>query len=91
MERLVGKPNLLAFNCAILLNKRKVQTREWRNYLKKNWETLTKDLNNTTVLVLAGRHGENDGTIASLQGNEKDVYDEHKIMVSLTQYEYSRH
>ena len=81
MERIVRQPNLLSFNCAILLNKRKVQTRNWRIYLVENWKTLTKDLKEATVLVLAGRHGEEDGTISPFQGDEKAVFDQHKKMV----------
>ena len=84
MERVVRKPNLVEIKCAVLLNKRKVQIREWRNYLTKRWETLTKDLKNTTVLILAGRHGEDDGKIAIIQGNEDDLLEGHDVMVSYT-------
>ena len=84
MEIIVRKPNLLEFKCAILLNKREVQIREWRNYLTKRWETLTKDMKNTSILILAGRHGDDDGKIAPIQGNEDDVLEGHDAMVSYT-------
>ena len=86
MERVVRKPNLVEFKCAVLLNKRKVQIREWRNYLTKRWETLTKGMKNATVLILAGRHGDDhdDGKIAPIQGNEDDVLEGHDEMVSYT-------
>ena len=33
------------------------------DYLKKNWKELTTGLHNATILILAGRHGDEDGSI----------------------------
>ena len=48
---------------AVLLNKGEVQAVDWMDYLKKNWEELTAGLHNATILILAGRHGDEDGSI----------------------------
>ena len=55
--------NLIAQKSAILLNNRKVQVQEWLNYLRDNWASLTKSLRDFTILILAGRHGKEDGVI----------------------------
>ena len=55
--------NLIAQKSAILLNNRKVQVQEWLNYLRDNWASLTKSLRDFTILILAGRHGMEDGMI----------------------------
>ena len=57
------KMNLQCYKGAVLLNKHEVQTREWLEYLKKNWVKLTDDLREATILVLAGRHGLETGRI----------------------------
>ena len=48
---------------AILLNNRQVQVRECLDYLIKNWASLTESLRDSTILILAGRHGMEDGII----------------------------
>ena len=70
--------NFVVVKNAVMLNKRKVQAREWRNYLKKNWNELTQNLHDATILILAGRHGNEDGTIGPveevlIENHEKQV------------------
>ena len=48
---------------AVLLNKGEVQAIDWMDYLKKNWKELTTGLHNATILILAGRHGDEHGSI----------------------------
>ena len=48
---------------SVLLVNREVQVIEWLDYLKDNLENLTDGLKNVTILILAGRHGNEDGTI----------------------------
>ena len=48
---------------AVLLNKKEIQAREWRNYIINNWDTLTEHLENATILIIAGRHGKRSGAI----------------------------
>ena len=55
--------NLIVQKSAILLNNREVQVREWLNYLIDNWVSLTESLRDFTILILAGRHGMEDGMI----------------------------
>ena len=57
--------NLQSYKRAVLLNKRKVSTREWRNFVIENWDSLTEDLKDATILWLAGRHGLETGRIKS--------------------------
>ena len=60
----MAKPqNLIVQKGAILLNNRQVQVREWLDYLKDNWANLTESLRDFTILILAGRHGMEDGMI----------------------------
>ena len=51
------KPNLQCHKGAVLLNKQKVETIEWLHYVKNNWDRLTENLRDATILLLAGRHG----------------------------------
>ena len=55
--------NLLVFKGAVLLNKGEVTARDWMLHLKNNWEELTAGLYKATILILAGRHGDEDGSI----------------------------
>ena len=65
----MAKPqNLIVQKGAILLNNRQVQVREWLDYLKDNWASLTESLRDFTILILAGRHGNEDGTIGPAEG-----------------------
>ena len=57
--------NLKAQKSAILLNQGKVRAMQWRRYLENNWDKLTKNLNNATILFLTGRHGLEDGKIGA--------------------------
>ena len=34
-----------------------------RSYMIQNWKTITKNLDNSTILFLAGVHGGKDGTL----------------------------
>ena len=71
-------PNLTAHKCAVLLNKRLVTEADWMDFIEDNWQDLTANLNNETFLILAGRHGNPDGSI----GPEDDsVVKHHENMV----------
>ena len=48
---------------AILLNRREVAAREWRVFILHNWQKLTEHLENATILMMAGRHGKENGDI----------------------------
>ena len=52
---------------SLLLSDRRVQAREWLKLLKKDWEDLTFGLQNATILILAGRHGQEDGAIGDAE------------------------
>ena len=54
---------LQVHKAAVLLNKGEVQVLDWLEYLKNNWKELTAGLRNATILILAGRHGGEDGSI----------------------------
>ena len=45
------------------MNKQKVETIEWLHYVKNNWDRLTENLRDATILLLAGRHGLKSGRI----------------------------
>ena len=40
---------------AILLNRREVAAREWRNFILENWQKLTEHLENATILMIHTR------------------------------------
>ena len=61
--------NLNVVKNAVMLNKRRVQVREWLKYFKTNWYKLTENLQDATILILGGRHGNEDGSI----GPQEDV------------------
>ena len=52
---------------SLLLSDRQVQAREWLKLLKKDWKDLTSGLHNATILILAGRHGQEDGAIGDAE------------------------
>ena len=52
---------------AILLNRREVAAREWRNFILENWQKLTEHLENATIMLIAGRHGKASGDIGPYQ------------------------
>ena len=52
---------------SLLLSDRQVQAREWLKLLKKDWKDLTDGLQNATILILAGRHGQEDGAIGDAE------------------------
>ena len=54
---------LQVHKAAVLLNKGEVQVLDWLEHLKNNWKELTAGLHNATILILAGRHGDEDGSI----------------------------
>ena len=70
----------------LLLNKKEVSPHEWKEYIEEHWERLSKNLKNSTVLILAGRHGKQDGTIGPY---EDRVLRWHEKVVSL-KYIFSR-
>ena len=59
----MSEDNFVIVKNAVLLNRKEIQAREWRNYIINNWNTLTEHLNNATILIIAGRHGKQSGAI----------------------------
>ena len=57
-----SKPNLQCYK-AVLLNKWEVATIQWSLYVRNNWDRLTENLRDATILLLAGRHGLKSGRI----------------------------
>ena len=60
------------FKCdmrTILTCKHVVDEQKLRTYMTKNWETITKGLDNSTILFLCGVHGGKDGSI----GGERNI------------------
>ena len=49
---------LTIFNCEGQVNETNLRT-----YMIQNWKTITKNLDNSTILFLAGVHGGKDGTL----------------------------
>ena len=78
--------NQFDLKCAVLLNKKEVSPHEWKEYIEEHWERLSKNLKNSTVLILAGRHGKQDGTIGPY---EDRVLRWHEKVVSLTYFQDS--
>ena len=48
---------------AVITFDNEVDEMAFRRYLKINWEKLTLGLKNSTILFLAGVHGEDSGTL----------------------------
>ena len=44
-----------------------VNEMDFRRYLKKNWESLTLGLKNSTILLLAGIHGKESGVLGEVE------------------------
>ena len=74
--------NLQIQKSCILLNNGEVTAREWRAYIAKNWKELTHNLSNCYIVILAGRHGNEDGKI----GPEDDsIRRHHEEQIQLLQ------
>ena len=79
---MASKPrNLTVRKGAVLINRREVEVFQWLQYLRKNFDKLTADLNDATILILAGRHGEEDGSIGI---RDVKVFENHEKMVKIT-------
>ena len=79
---MAAKPkNMYAKKCAVLLNKREVQAQQWLMYLMQKFDELTTDLYDATILILAGRHGEEDGSIGR---RDEKVFGNHEKMVIIS-------
>ena len=75
-------PNLINQKSAILLNDRIVSVQEWLNYLDENWVSLTENLTDFTILILAGRHGKDDGMIGKREDGLMEQFE--KLVSFLT-------
>ena len=76
---MAAKPkNMYARKGAVLLNKREVQAQQWFMYFMQKFDELTSDLYDATILILAGRHGEEDGSIGR---QDEKVFGNHEKMV----------
>ena len=73
--------NFVVEKSAVLLNKRKIAAREWKNYIIDNWDQLTQHLQSgATILILAGRHGDESGSIGP---SDKNLISTHAKQVKL--------
>ena len=63
MATLAKKENLQIQKSCILLNTDQVTARQWRVYIATNWKKLTDQLRDGYIVILCGRHGEEDGQI----------------------------
>ena len=82
-------PNLQICKGAVLLNKDMVSARDWKEYLIKNMQDLIDHLQDATIVILAGRHGQESGAIGGVEsyvnedGEEKNlVMYNHERLVS---------
>ena len=57
---LIDKLSVITFND-------EVNEMDFRRYLKKNWESLTLGLKNSTILLLAGIHGKESGVLGEVE------------------------
>ena len=48
---------------AVITFDNEVAEMAFRRYMKNNWDNLTKGLNDSTILFLAGVHGEDSGEL----------------------------
>ena len=48
---------------AVITFDNEVAEMAFRRYMKNNWDNLTKGLNNSTILFLAGVHGKDSGEL----------------------------
>ena len=58
---------LIDLKSSVLLSSTEVQARQWMKYLKEHWKDLTIGLHNATILILAGRHGQESGAIGDAE------------------------
>ena len=72
--------NLQIQKSCILLNNGEVTAREWRSYIAKNWKELTRDLSDCYIVILAGRHGNEDGKIGA---QDNAIKRHHKEQIQL--------
>ena len=86
---------LNVYKQSLLLSNRKVQAREWMKYFEKHWEDLTIGLHDATILILAGRHGQEDGAIGDAEFKVIDTGERrntllynHERMVSSFKFQY---
>ena len=63
------KESLKIQKSCILLNSGEVTAKEWRDDIAKNWKELTRNLSDGSIVILSGRHGNEDGQI----GKEEDA------------------
>ena len=63
----MANSNLQVVKGAVLLNKEEVEARDWLVYLKANMKELIADLHDATILILAGRHGQETGAIGDVE------------------------
>ena len=57
---LIDKLSVITFND-------EVNEMDFRRYLKKNWESLTLGLKNSTILLMAGIHGKESGVLGEVE------------------------
>ena len=57
---LIEKLSVITFND-------EVNEMDFRRYLKKNWESLTLGLKNSTILLMAGIHGKESGVLGEVE------------------------
>ena len=56
-----------------------MQSKDWLMYLKQHWKDLTVGLHDATILILAGRHGNEDGSIGDAEFFKDEVTGEKMV------------
>ena len=69
---------LIDLKSSVLLSSTEVQARQWMKYLKEHWKDLTIGLHNATILILAGRHGQESGAIGDAEFFQDEATGEQK-------------
>ena len=52
---------------------REVTSRSIRSYMLKNWNVLTQDMMDATILIMAGVHGDEEGQLGGNAGNMQEL------------------
>ena len=60
---MANEKNLQIQKSCILLNTDEVSVLKWRKHIAKNWKELTHGLKDGYIVILGGRHGQEDGQI----------------------------
>ena len=66
-------PVFISEKITIITCSGEVTSRAIRNYMLKNWVILSQGLDNSTILIMAGVHGDEEGQLGGDAGNMKEI------------------